>query len=114
MVNEVSNMYKLAISALERGDKNDALDAITFLANACRNLDNEAWCYVGEYGPAYVGDVFAGAWWYCNDYHGGQGCELYALQCLIGRLYAPGPCQTGPEEDTSEAWVYGAHERGDA
>lgn len=44
--------------------------------------------------------------WYCVDYHGGQGSDLYALQCTL--RYAPGPLESGPAPDSVDVDIYGA------
>jgi hypothetical protein len=39
--------------------------------------------------------VAVGAWWHAIDYHSGQSCPLYALQCAIP--YRPSPHEKGPQ-----------------
>jgi hypothetical protein len=36
-------------------------------------------------------DIVEAHYCYCMDYHGGQGCPLYAKLCRIGRYYRPRP-----------------------
>lgn len=47
-------------------------------------------------------------YWFANDYHGGQFSSLYEALCLT--QFHPGPCSSGPEEDSSAAMMYEALE----
>lgn len=47
-------------------------------------------------------------YWYCNDYHGGQDSDLYALQSQLD--YRPGMAENGPEPDTVDVDIYRALE----
>ena len=44
-------------------------------------------------------DAAEGLHWYCVDYHGGQGSELYRVQCSLG--FRPSPFGRGPGRDLS-------------
>ena len=37
-------------------------------------------------------------YFWCADHHGGQGCSLYELLSIIGRMYKPGLCERGPND----------------
>lgn len=52
--------------------------------------------------------VLIGAYWFCIDYHGGMWSDEYRLQCLISRVYQPGPREDGTEPESCEHDVYGA------
>ena len=53
-------------------------------------------------------DVLIGAYWFCVNYHSGMSSDEYRLQCSISHVYSPGPCEAGPEPDSSSANVYAA------
>jgi hypothetical protein len=54
-------------------------------------------------------DLVAGCYWYCADYHGGQGTAEYRFLSTCG--YLPGYCERCADGGAVE--VYGALERGD-
>lgn len=42
-------------------------------------------------------DIVEAHYWYCIDYHSGQGSPLYARLCRIGRYFAPSRMSMGYE-----------------
>lgn len=90
----------------------DFIDVMAQLATAVHEDDDtdredlaEIWSF-GENEMFTLGDLIAGTWWACTHWHGGQTCPVYALQCALGDVYAPGRIASGPEEDSCECWVY--------
>ena len=53
-------------------------------------------------------DVIIGAYWFFSHYYVGQASDEYRLLCVTGKIFKPGPCASGPEEDSSELTVYDA------
>ncbi len=54
--------------------------------------------------------VLVGAYWFCCNYHGGQGSDEYRLLSMIACMFQPG-MTSGPEPDSSEEMVYQDLER---
>ena len=55
-------------------------------------------------------DIVEAHYWFCADYHGGQGCPLYAKLCRISEYYRPSPLAKSwigsqPSENAQE--IYG-------
>lgn len=54
-----------------------------------------------------IGDVFhaaQGLFWFCCDYHEGQGSDRYRILCELG--YKAGVLEHGPEEDSLAVDIY--------
>ena len=49
--------------------------------------------------------------WYCADYHNGQTCELYTIQCKLG--YKPGILEKGCGDNEFPLMFYQALEYGE-
>ena len=50
-------------------------------------------------------DMATGLYWYCYDYHSGQGSAEYSI--MSAQLdYSPGACASGPEEGGACQYVY--------
>lgn len=61
-----------------------------------------------------AGDYFTAGcalYWYCVNYHEGQGSDLYAIQCQLG--YRPGVSENGPEPASMDQTIYQALEAGE-
>lgn len=59
----------------------------------------------GTYGrEADPFDIEEGIYWFANDYHGGQGSNLYRV--LSTSKYHPGPMANGPEEGSMSDMIY--------
>jgi hypothetical protein len=56
-------------------------------------------------------DIAQGLYWYCNDYHGGQGSDLYRILSQVSGIYRPGAMEHGPSDGGE--MVYAALEAGD-
>lgn len=53
-------------------------------------------------------EIAEGLYWFCNDWHGGQSSELYAvLSCLD---YAPAWSEISPADDTDSGERFNARE----
>ena len=53
-------------------------------------------------------DVATALYWLALDWHNGQDCPLYAVQCVLGSdplRFSPG-CTKGPEPESSEEDLY--------
>jgi len=44
-------------------------------------------------------DLAEGLYWYCVDFHAGQGSRLYHIQCGLG--FRPSPLANGPQSEAS-------------
>jgi hypothetical protein len=56
-------------------------------------------------------DIAQGLYWYCNDYHGGQGSDLYRILSKVSSTYRPGAMESCPSDGGNI--VYEALESGD-
>jgi hypothetical protein len=56
-------------------------------------------------------DIAQGLYWYCNDYHGGQGSHLYRILSKVSGIYRPASWEDGPSGGGE--MVYAALEAGD-
>ncbi len=44
-------------------------------------------------------DIVDAHFWFCVNYHEGQGSDLYARQCRISRYFKPSPLANGPQTE---------------
>lgn len=72
--------------------------------------DTERIWYIGESGSCTLDSLIVGAYWFFGDYQGGQWSDEYRTQCVVGKVYLPGPISHGPEHESSEESVYQAFE----
>lgn len=47
-------------------------------------------------------DIVDAHYWFCVNFHGGQGSELYARQCRISGYFSPSPLADGPESENAQ------------
>ena len=87
------------------------LEAIRLLARILHEgeTDESTW-YIGEFRSADLASLIVGAYWFCADYHAGQGSAEYATLSALGTIY---PVEStgmvsGPEPDSCEIDVYSA------
>ena len=52
-------------------------------------------------------DIVDAHYWFCVDYHEGQGSELYARQCRISGYYRVSPLARRPATENAQA-IYDA------
>lgn len=85
----------------------DLVDKITKLANLIHDYggETEDWLYLNEFGNASPDAILVGAYWHAVEWHGGQDCPVYAMQCAIGQVFSPGMTD-GPEPGSSEEAVW--------
>ena len=89
-------------SSLDYGRTIGALERLSSLVEEASDVD---W-YIGECGCCTLDSLLVGAYWFCTDYHGGQGSDEYRLHCNIGSYFDPG--MSSLERDSSEFDVYQA------
>ncbi len=46
-------------------------------------------------------DIVEAHFWFCADFHGGQGSRLYARLSKISRYFKPGASQNGPSTENA-------------
>jgi hypothetical protein len=63
---------------------------------------------VKGFGTEYTDDIEVAIYWFANDWHGGQGDELYSI--LSTSPYSPGPNSTLKSEGESVEMLYAALE----
>lgn len=80
----------------------DIVDKITDLANLIHEYGGktEDWLYLNEFNLT-PDALLVGAYWHAVEWHGGQACPVYAMQCAIGQTSSPGMTE-GPEPGSSE------------
>ena len=68
------------------------LELFTCSGEACANLNGKAInrMYFDRF------DIVSAHYWFCADYHGGQGCYLYAKLCRISEYFTPSALANGP------------------
>lgn len=52
-------------------------------------------------------DIVDAHYWFCVDFHTGQGCWMYARQCRISGYFSPSPIANGPQSENGRA-IYDA------
>lgn len=84
------------------------LEAIRVLARILHEgeTDESTWC-IGEFRSADLASLVIGVYWFCTDYHSGQGSAEYATLSALGTIYSTG-MTSGPEPDSCEIDVYSA------
>lgn len=111
----INRFFRIVSRALFRTDSSlsysRTLEAINRLAEVVHSTETEedVW-YIGADEGASLDSVFAGAYWFCADYHGGQNSTEYKLLSRLGKIYKSG-CENEPEEESPEKDVYEALER---
>lgn len=87
-----------------------ALKAIELLANLVHDYEaesgNEDIWSIGECSSADICDLLSGSYWFFVHYSGSQKSDEYRIQCALSQVYDPGPCETGPERDSSAMDTY--------
>lgn len=68
-------------------------------------LPEGIWEGLGEFSEACLGDLVVGAYWACNEWHGGQFSNTYAALCSLGQVFSPG-MSDAPNPETSEFTAY--------
>ena len=110
----IKRLYDVVDRALFRADSKlsyartlEALERLAIEVHATET-DCDVWS-IGEFGNATLDSLIVGAYWFLGDYHGGQGSAEYRVLSGLGSIYSPGMTE-GPEEDSSEKYVYEALE----
>ena len=85
------------------------IEALTKLAEDIGEYEGGTHLWdIGECGITDVESMLVGAYWFAVEYHGGMTSIEYRLHTAIGAWYSPGPCCSGPEEDSGERDTYDA------
>ena len=96
-----SNVFRL------NGPSIDLPRALTLLGQALHKyeLPEGAWCSLGEFSEACLGDLVVGGYWACSEWHGGQFSDTYAALCSLGQVFSPG-MSNAPDPEESEFTAY--------
>jgi hypothetical protein len=89
------------------GPSIDLPRALTLLGQALHKyeLPEGIWCSLGEFSEACLGDLVAGAYWACSEWHGGQFSDTYAALCSLGQVFSPN-MSDAPDPEESEFTAY--------
>jgi len=74
----------------------DPIELAQLISDAWESADDDEKC-----------DLFTiarGLYWYCSDYHGGQGSNEYSVLSTLD--YNPGPLENGASDEDGSDYVY--------
>lgn len=69
------------------------------------NLETENIWYIGGATECCLSELLVGAYWHLSEWHEGHASLSYEALSALGSIYTPN-MEIGPEEDTSEHYIY--------